>query len=120
MNHGRSSNHRPKQPAAEERTILLQRLKEVVVETGAQVREERLHRGVGYSVRGGRCRVGESDVLILDRDSSVEERIEAVVDFLLGVDLEMLYLEPDVRSLIDRMRRPEGLGNGAGGSSDNG
>jgi len=47
----------------------LERLKEIAAQAGLEVREERLTREVGYSVRGGACRVDGRDVVLLDKNT---------------------------------------------------
>jgi hypothetical protein len=80
--------------------LLLQRLKELAEKTGVAVREERLVREVGYHVRSGACRLHGQDVLLLDTGASPAERIEALLEFLGGCDLEGVFVEPDLRRLI--------------------
>jgi hypothetical protein len=85
---------------AEEPSPLLERLKEVAAQSGLEVREERLLREVGYSVRSGVCRVSDQEVLLLDKNASPAERIEAVCGVLAGRDLEAVFIEPDLRRTI--------------------
>ena len=80
--------------------LLLQRLKELAEKSGVAVREERLVREVGYHVRSGACRLHGQDVLLLDTGASSAERIEALLDFLAGRDLDGVFVEPDLRRLI--------------------
>jgi hypothetical protein len=54
---------------------LCEELKEVAARLGLQVREEVLLREVGYRVRSGACRVHGEDVIFLDRNLSVGERV---------------------------------------------
>jgi hypothetical protein len=41
-----------------------------------EVRTEKLLREVGYRTRSGRCRVKGKELILLDRDASVSDRIE--------------------------------------------
>jgi hypothetical protein len=84
-------------PAAQ---LLLQRLKELTERAGVSVREERLVREVGYHVRSGACRVDGQDVLLLDSGAAIAERIEATIDFLSERDLGDLFVEPDLRRMV--------------------
>ena len=84
-------------PAAQ---LLLQRLKELAVRASVSVREERLVREVGYHVRSGSCRLDGHDVLLLDSGVSITERIEAALDFLAERDLDGLFVEPDLRRML--------------------
>ena len=80
--------------------LLLQRLKELAEKAGVTVREERLVREVGYHVHSGACRLHGQDVLLLDTGAAVAERIDALLDFFAGRDLEGVYVEPDLRRMI--------------------
>jgi hypothetical protein len=81
---------------------LCEELKEVAARLGVQVREEVLLREVGYRVRSGGCRVHGEDVIFLDRNLSVGERVQVLVDELAARNLEQVYLPPDVRRLLER------------------
>ena len=67
---------------------------------GFDVREEELLRDVGYRPRSGVCRVGEQDVILLDRKLSDPERIEVLCGALADRDLEQVFLSPALRALI--------------------
>ncbi len=84
----------------EETNPLLERLKEIASASGLEVREERLLREVGYSVRSGVCRVVDQEVLLLDKNASQAERIEAVCGVLAGRDLDSVFIDPDLRRTI--------------------
>jgi len=79
---------------------LLERLKEIASASGLEVREERLYREVGYSVHSGVCRVGEQEVLLLDKNSATAERIDALCSILSERDLEAVFIEPELRVKI--------------------
>jgi hypothetical protein len=89
-------NSRPIEPPSP----LLERLKEIASASGLDVREERLLREVGYSVRSGVCRVEEHEVLLLDKNATPAERIEAVCGVLAARDLDSVFIEPDLRRTI--------------------
>jgi hypothetical protein len=80
--------------------LLLQRLKDLVERVGVLVLEERLVREVGYHVRSGACRLHGQDVLLLDTDASLSDRVEALLDFLSRRDLDGVYVEPELRRLV--------------------
>jgi hypothetical protein len=84
----------------EEPSPLLERLKEIAVASGLEVREERLLREVGYSVRSGICRVDDHEVVLLDRNASSAERIEFLCNLLSGRDLDSVFIEPEIRRSI--------------------
>ena len=100
--HARKTRKRKAKPTrgSEQQLVLLEQLKEISAKTGISVREERLHREVGYSVRGGRCVIDGTDVLLLDSASTAADCIEILLDFLADCDLGELYIEPQLRRLI--------------------
>jgi len=79
---------------------MMDQLKELAVKTGIGVREERLHREVGYTVSGGICRIDGSEYLLLDSGATAADCIEVLLDFLSQRDLDDLYIEPQLRRLI--------------------
>ena len=75
-------------------------LKEVATQLGIQVREEKLLREVGYRVRGGGCRVHDQDVVFLDRDRPVTERVDILLDELSQREVDTQGLSPSIRHLF--------------------
>jgi hypothetical protein len=108
--------------ATEEQSQLLQQLKEIAVAVGLDVREERLQREVGYSVRSGSCRVDGRDVVLLDSNAAASERIDVMLDVLAESDLDGVYIEPELRERIagraGKERRDETPDDGGGEPSD--
>jgi len=72
----------------------------VARELGFDVREEELLRDVGYRPRSGVCRVGDRDVILMDRKLSGPERIEVLCLALADRDLEQVFLSPALRALV--------------------
>lgn len=95
---------RPRPAAAhkvdERQRILLDQLKELASGIGADVREERLVREVGYTVHSGLCVLNGQEVVLLDTNAELGERVDALLDYLAGRDLDHLYIEPQVRDMI--------------------
>ncbi len=81
---------------------LLEELKAAAEKLGLQVREERLLREVGYRVRSGSCRVGDDEIIFLERGLPATAQIEVLVDELAGRPLENIYLSPAARELVER------------------
>lgn len=84
----------------EEPSPLLDRLKEIASASGLDVREERLLREAGYSVKSGICRVDDQEVLFLDKNTTTAERIEVLFTLLSGRDLDTVFIEPELRRSI--------------------
>ena len=78
----------------------LGKLKEVAAQLGIQVREEKLLREVGYRVRGGGCRVHDQDVVFLDRDRPVTERVDILLNELAQREVDTQALSPSIRHLF--------------------
>lgn len=94
------------QPTAAQ-LALLDELKAAAEKTGLRVREERLLREVGYRVRSGRCRVGEDEIIFLERDLPVAAQIDVLIDELAGRTLDDIYLSPAARALLERVATRE-------------
>ncbi len=93
---------------------ILDELKAVAAKLGMKVREEKLLREVGYRVRSGRCRIGEDQVIILDRNTPAELQIDVLIDELAPLEIDRVYLSPATRDLLDRAARREMNENGEG------
>jgi hypothetical protein len=96
----RKTGSRKSHEAAERQVQLLQQLKEIALAVGLDVREEKLQRDVGYSVHSGSCRVGGREIVLLDSNTAVPERIDVLLDVLAEVDVESVYIEPELRERI--------------------
>ncbi|HYB98564.1 MAG TPA: hypothetical protein VEC57_05455 [Candidatus Limnocylindrales bacterium] len=96
----KSSRSRRQEKHADESHPLLERLKEIASASGLEVREERLYREVGYSVRSGLCRVGEQEVLLLDKNTAAGDRVEVLCSVLSERDLDSVFIEPELRRQI--------------------
>jgi hypothetical protein len=79
---------------------MVEELMRVARELGFDVREEELLRDVGYRPRSGTCRVGERDVILMDRRLSSPERIEVLCVALADRDLEQVFLSPALRAMV--------------------
>lgn len=81
---------------------LVEELKGAAEKLGLRVREERLLREVGYRVRSGSCRVGDDEIIFLDRDLPVAAQIDVLIDELATRPMDSIYLSPAARALIER------------------
>ena len=96
----KKSRTRKADEATEQQTILLDQLKDVAERVGVPVREERLLREVGYSVKSGFCRLNAKSFYLLDSTANTAGRIESLMEFLATRDLERIYIEPELRRMI--------------------
>lgn len=89
-----------KQMSGGRRGALLQELKILAERLGIRVREEKLLREVGYQVRGGGCRVHGQEIVFLDRDLPLPERVEILLDELSQREFDAEVLSPALRRLL--------------------
>ncbi|MGH7804074.1 MAG: hypothetical protein ACREQJ_06980 [Candidatus Binatia bacterium] len=95
-----------KRPAARWKIeAMLEELRNLAVRLGYQVREEKLHREVGYRVRSGACRVREKNLILIDRELAPAARVEVLVDELSRRELGDVYVSPEVRRLLGKEER---------------
>lgn len=78
---------------------MVEELVRVARELGFDVREEEL-RDVGYRPRSGTCRIGERDIILMDRKLSAPEQIEVLCAALADRDLEQVFLSPALRAMV--------------------
>lgn len=99
--------------------VILDELKAAAERLGLRVREERLLREVGYRVRSGSCRVGEEQIIFLERDLPISAQIEILAEELAMRPLDDVYLSPAARALVERTGQKavsdEGGSEAAGG-----
>jgi len=96
----RSGENLPR--TAADQLALLEELKKLAAQFGFEVRQEKLLREVGYRVRSGSCRVGEAQVILLDRALPPAAQIDILIDELAGRPLDDVYLSPAARRLLER------------------
>jgi hypothetical protein len=89
-----------KQQSGGREEALLQELKVLAGQLGIRVREEKLLREVGYQVRGGGCRVHGQEMVFLDRDLPLSERVEILLDELSRRELDKETLPPSLRRFL--------------------
>lgn len=97
-----------------EQTGILEELKSAAEKIGLKVREEKLLREVGYRVRSGRCRVGDEQVIFLDRNLPTELQIDVLLEELALRELDQVYLSPATRVLLGRVAKRETSEDGEG------
>ncbi len=79
---------------------IVDELAEAAVRVGLEVRREKILREIGYRARGGKCRLRERDLIILDREQPAAEQLEVLTAALSSRDLESVYLSPAARRAI--------------------
>jgi len=89
-----------KQPSGGRGIAQLQELKALAERLGIRVREEKLLREVGYQVRGGGCRVHGQEIVFLDRDLPLSDRVEILLNELSRRHVQQDLLSPPLRRLL--------------------
>ncbi len=81
---------------------VLSLLEQVAERLGVEVRYERLQGGP--DARGGLCRVEGKDLILVDEEASVQDRIAVLAGAVAELDIEALFLPPALRERIARAR----------------
>ena len=74
---------------------VVKELEEAVRQLGVRVRHER------GAFRGGRCRVGDEEVVVLNRGLPPERHLAVLADCLRALDADGVYLRPAVRAALE-------------------
>ncbi len=84
---------------------IVKALEDAHAQLGVRVRRER------GAFRGGRCTVGEEEVLVLNRRHPAEAQLAILAESLRGLAVDHLYLRPAVRAALEEQwkRQDEGL-----------
>lgn len=99
---GRMVKKQPSKKTKGKGGVLLQELKTLAAQHGVRVREEKLLRGAGYRVRSGGCRVHGKDMVFLDRDMPVSERLELLLDELSQREIQSVDMSAPLRRMLRR------------------
>ena len=97
---GHNTTMAKKQPSVRRGAALLQELKTLAQRLGIRVREEKLFREVGYRARGGSCRVHGQEMVFLNRDLSLDERLEILLDEISRREVNREEVSPPLRRLL--------------------
>lgn len=84
---------------------ILEELKEAAAGFGLQVRMEKGH------FRGGRCKVGDEHMIVLNKQHLPEMQLIVLANSLRGLPIDDIFLKPAVRAAVEevwRRHEPEG------------
>ena len=79
-----------------EHAILLQELESLAEQLTVEVRHEPL-----AGPRGGLCRLGGRDLILVDRNLSLAERVELMANALSRLPLDDAFVRPVVRQWLE-------------------
>ncbi len=82
---------------------MLASLLEAFEKLGVEVRFEELN-FEDLKGRGGKCRVREKEMIIIDKGLELEEKIEILAEQMSLLDNEGVYLPPNVREIVEKHR----------------
>lgn len=86
---------------SERNRLLLAALTDVFEKVGMRVRFEDF--GIDeVRGRGGRCRIREKEMIIVNSSISIEEKIDVLAQELGKMQLDDIYLPPNIRDLIEK------------------
>lgn len=80
---------------------LIEELSQVLARSGFEVRREKLLREVGYRARGGACRLGEKQLVIIDRDQPWGEQLELLAALVRESGHQTYELSQAARRLVE-------------------
>ena len=98
---------RQREPARHAETIY-QELMAIAESLLVEVREENLLREVGYHVRSGGCVLKGKALILLDRQVPLAERLDALMEEIGRRELEGVYISPELRQMLERIRKRSG------------
>jgi len=81
----------------------LQHLEELAVRLGIKVLYESLT-AESSSRTWGYCRINGEDYLIINKRTSIKERIHILIDAVKRFDLSEIYIMPALRKILDNQR----------------
>jgi hypothetical protein len=78
---------------------LYEELEQILTKLGVEVREDPIDEGVNS--RGGLCNIKGRTLLIVNRNLTLPEKNELIIQSIQSFDLENIYLKPYVRNIIE-------------------
>jgi len=82
--------------------FILQELVSLAKEKDIDVRIEKLVREVGYHARSGRCKLGQREVIILDKETPIGDKVEFLAQELNQEELDHASLSSELRALLGK------------------
>ena len=55
-----------------------------------------------FEIQSGYCKINGKDLILLDKNSSLQEQSEVILQTLKNFDLENIYVAPWIREFIDQ------------------
>ena len=87
-------------PGKKTKETILGELIQLAEKQKIEVRTEKLLREAGYQVRSGRCRVNGRDLIIVDRDEPLTERIDFILHQLVEERIDPEHISDSLKRLL--------------------
>lgn len=78
---------------------ILEELREAAAGFGLEVRMEK------GNFRGGRCKIAEKEVIVLNKRHLPEEQLVVLANSLRGLPIDDIFLRPSVRAAVEEIWR---------------
>jgi hypothetical protein len=95
----------PAEPRTMDESAIIRQLEELAVTFGLQIRYEPIRIDNDLpNVPGGVCRLKGDNVLIINSNTTVQEKIKTLAEAVKNFDLDRVYLLPVIRELLENAR----------------
>ncbi|MFC1849427.1 hypothetical protein ACFL27_04375 [candidate division CSSED10-310 bacterium] len=78
------------------RKILLERFEELAAKLGIIISYER-----GLEGPGGLCRIKDQNMILINRNLTVQDKIDVIVDSIIQFPLDNHYILPELREYLE-------------------
>jgi hypothetical protein len=95
----------PPEPMTMDESTIIHKLEELAVTFGLQIRYEPIRIEDNLpNVPGGVCRLKGDNVLIINSNTTVREKINTLAEAVKKFDLDRVYILPVIRELLENTR----------------
>jgi len=95
----------PAKPMTMDDLTIIGQLEELAVKFGLQIRYEPIRIGDDLpNVPGGVCRLKGDNVLIINSNTTLRDKINTLAEAVKNFDLDRIYILPVIRELLEKAR----------------
>jgi len=96
---------KPAKPMTMDDLTIMGKLEELAITFGLQIRYEPIRIDDDLpNVPGGVCRLKGDNVLIINSNSTVQDKINTLAEAVKNFDLDRIYILPVIRELLEKAR----------------
>jgi hypothetical protein len=96
---------KPAKPMTMDESTIIRQLEVLAVTFGLQIRYEPIRIDDNLpNVPGGVCRLKGDNVLIINSNSTVQDKINTLAEAVKNFDLDRIYILPVIRELLEKAR----------------